>query len=374
MRKIGIYTHWNVPNYGTFLQAYALQKVLENIFKSDDIYQIAYAEKSHLDLYYGIISAARTRSHLFLINPKFYLLAFKSLLRIKEIKRTKKFIMYYKDIKNTGELTNQEFLNTSFDYVFVGSDIIWDFSRTIYKMDKRFFGIGLNTKEVISYAASFGSVKKGIQVPEYVINGLNKMKHVSVRDEKSAKLVKQITGKYGTIVIDPTFLWDFWDDNNIPIRPVDFKYIIVYGSYFTKKNITEVIKYAKEHNLKIICLDSLRDHFNWCDITITQDKLHPFLWCSYLKHAEVVMTCTYHGLIFSLIYKKRIVMNPLPFIMDKASSFIDFLGLTQVLTEEGSFKEKADWDWDYSKIDNRIEELKEKSLSFIQNVIIEDDE
>lgn len=374
MKKIGIYTHWNIPNYGTWLQAYALQKIVEDIRPGDDVRQIAYTEKTHLDLYYGIFSSARYRTRFFLINPKFYILVLKKLVRFQKIKNSKKFIPYYNDIKNTGELTDEEFSDKQFDYVLVGSDIVWDYTRAaIYKKDKRFFGVGLNTNTVIPYAASFGSAKKGDQVPQYVTDGLAKMKDILVRDKNSAEMVNAISGKDASIVIDPTFLWDFSKDTNIPDRPVDYKYIVVYGSYFTKTNIAEIQKYAKDHNLKIICLDSLYDRYNWCDITIKQDRLHPYLWCSYLKYAEVVMTCTYHGLILSLIYKKRIVMNPLSFILDKASSFIDYLGLVEVLTGAGSFEQKADWDWDYGIIDKRIEALKEDSLDFLRNALIQNE-
>lgn len=374
MKKIGIYTHWNIPNYGTWLQAYALQKVVEDIRPGDDVRQIAYTEKTHLDLYYGIFSAARYRSRFFLINPKFYIMVLKKLVRLKKIKNSKKFMPYYNDIKNTGELTDEEFSNKQFDCVLVGSDIVWDYTReAIYKKDKRFFGVGLNTKKIIPYAASFGSAKLINTVPQYVSEGLAKMEDILVRDKNSVEMVKSVSGKDASIVIDPTFLWDFWNDNNVPDRPVDYKYIVVYGSHFTKKNVIEIQNYAKDNNLKIICLDSLHDSYKWCDITISQDSLHPYLWCSYLKHAEVVMTCTFHGLILSLIFKKRIVMNPLPFILDKASSFIDYLGLTEVLTGSGNFEKKVDWDWDYAIIDKKIESLKKESLDYLRNALVKDE-
>ena len=52
--KIGIYTFWNVPNYGTFMQAYALQKIIGRIFPGDDVRQIAYLNPRHYKAYYGI--------------------------------------------------------------------------------------------------------------------------------------------------------------------------------------------------------------------------------------------------------------------------------------------------------------------------------
>ena len=47
---IGIQTFWNVPNYGTFAQAYALQKVLQDINKDKDVRQIAHLDQHHFNL------------------------------------------------------------------------------------------------------------------------------------------------------------------------------------------------------------------------------------------------------------------------------------------------------------------------------------
>ena len=45
---IGIQTFWNVPNYGTFAQAYALQKVLQQLNINKSVQQIAHLDQHHL--------------------------------------------------------------------------------------------------------------------------------------------------------------------------------------------------------------------------------------------------------------------------------------------------------------------------------------
>lgn len=54
MKKIGIYTFWNVPNYGTFAQAYALQKVISNRYPNISCMHIGYLDKRHYRFYYSI--------------------------------------------------------------------------------------------------------------------------------------------------------------------------------------------------------------------------------------------------------------------------------------------------------------------------------
>ena len=119
--------------------------------------------------------------------------------------------------------------------------------------------------------------------------------------------------------------------------------------------------------LKIICLDSLDDKFDWCDINIKQKDLTPFEWLAMFKHAKIIFTCTFHGLMFGLIFKKPIVFNPLKFILDKAESFIDYLELRYPLIEKKSFCDKAEWDWDYKKLEIKIEQLKRISVGFLKN-------
>ena len=363
MKEIGILTFWNVPNYGTFLQAYALQKSIAALDENYDVKQIAYLEPVHHRQYYAINN---TKFRYGIINPRTYLNIAKRLFSNK-IKELKPFLSYYKDfIPCTEPLTKDDLPNKHFDSVVLGSDIIWDYSIGFFNNDKFLFGDNLNSKNVISYAASFGTVKPETVCPEYVKNSLNKLSAISVRDENSKNLVKNYVNKDSTIVCDPTILWDFMNDENIP-QVNESKYIIVYGSEFRPEFIKGCVDYAKKNNLQIICLDSLDDTFDWCDKIIKQNELNPFQWLAYFKHAERIFTCTYHGLMFSLIFNKKTVFSPTQFIMDKASSLIDYLELRPVLVDFNTFEEKADWEWDYNKINAKFDTLRQASLQFLRD-------
>lgn len=367
MKRIGILTFWNIPNYGSFLQAYALRNVIEKNIENTKVDQIAYLDEIHFNQYYGLVPKGYSHA---IINPRFYKKFIKRLLNVKEImQQKKKFCSYYQGIENTGKLTKTELEITSFDTIILGSDIIWDYSISFFNHDVYLFGNELNADRIISYAASFGTVKCGDDYPEYVKNGIMRQSAISVRDENSANIVMSIVGKKPEVVIDPTFLWDFKNDQNIKTEKKYEKYIVVYGSVFLQKLVMEAQLYAKQHDLKLICLDSLDDIFSWCDLTIKQKDMTPYEWCTFFKNAEIVFTCTYHGLMFGLIFNKRIVFSPTKFILDKASSFIHYLELENVLVNYEEFKKKADWIWDYSIINSRLEELKTKSLNYLKQAI-----
>lgn len=70
------------------------------------------------------------------------------------------------------------------------------------------FGIGFSG-EINSYAASFGTVSVNAELPEYVKDALRHMTAISVRDEKSADLVKKITGVKPCVVFRSNVVMEF---------------------------------------------------------------------------------------------------------------------------------------------------------------------
>lgn len=362
MKKIGIYTFWNVPNYGTFLQAYALQKKIQLLSNNIEVKQIGYLNQKHYANYYSVVDFS---VKYWCINPHFYKKTLKNVINIRKIYNRRKFLDYYNMIPHIKIKNEKELINICLDNIVLGSDIIWDFSIDIFGKDEFLFGNKFKNTKIISYASSFGTIKKDNKIPNYVKQGINNLYKIAVRDKNSKDIVEKMLNKKAEIVLDPTLIYDFKNDENI-VKPNQNKYIIVYGSFFTDKLIEEARKYADEHGLKIICLNSLNDIYDWCDETIDQDELNPFEWAGYFKYAEIIMTCTYHGLLFGLIFNKKIVFNPTQFILDKAMSLINELNLKEVLIDTTSFFNKVEYSWDYNIINMKLSELKTKSILYLR--------
>lgn len=365
MKRIGILSFWGTPNYGCFWQMYALQQAIAELYPDAEVKQIAYLHRIHYGMYYDLFW--KTSRH-WPISHFFYKNLFHRLLHYQELKDRKKFLAYYEWIPHTMQLDKKQIGAASFDAVVLGSDIIWDYSMDVLGHDPYLFGVGLNSSQIISYAPSFGTVKSTNNPPNYVLKGLNQLQWISVRDRNSAALVKQYMGKKAEVVVDPTFLIDF-EQIKRTRKLTEEPYIVVYGSHFQKQLIKEAVAYAHSHQLKLICLDSGGDYHDWCDLVIPQNQLDPFAWISYFKYAAAVFTCTYHGLLFGLIYKKPIIFSPTDFILAKAASFIESLGLTSVLTKNWSFTEKVDWSWNYNQIDQQLDVLKVQSREFLKQAL-----
>lgn len=369
MKKIGILTHWSIPNFGAFLQAYALRNVISSMDKNFDVFQIAYMNKMHSSMYYGFEMHGLYR--YWIINPSFYKDVFRRIKRSKSIKRIRPFEKYYYDyIKNTGKLTSKQLEKQKFDTVILGSDILWDYSVSFYGRDKYVFGLDITANRKISYAASFGTVKQGDEYPSYVKKGITDLDAISVRDKNSAAIVNDICGSNAVVVVDPTLLWDFKNDNSIPEKMVDYKYVAVYGSFFTDSQITSLMDYCRAKDYKIVYLDSVGDTCDWCDVFIDASTISPFEWCSYVKNAEILMTCTFHGLMFGLIYEKKILFNATDFMKDKATDIISYLGLSDILLSDSiNVSNVLDYNWDFDSVAVRLQALKIESLEFLRNNI-----
>lgn len=364
MRRIGILTSFGVPNYGALLQAYALRNTIEKI-TGDETELIKYQHPWHLQAYYGVRPLWVKKRY---INPNYYIQLFERLRQRKEMKQLKTaFFRYFDKIPGTNVLTAYDLEQEKFDVIVLGSDIIWSYNIPFFGNDSHMFGNQLNAGEIISYAASFGQVKSGMTHPEYVKEGLTRLKHISVRDDNSKILVKEITGRDCLVVLDPTFLWDFKADNNCIYDNTYGDYIFVYGGNFSDEMGLQARKYADAHNIKLICTDS---DYSWCDMHLKESDLDPFRWVSLVNNSLAVMTSTYHGLLFSLQAEKRIIFQPTQFILDKALSLIDELGIGDPLIRLDSFEEKINWEWDYSIINPKIDVLRTASLDFLMKALI----
>lgn len=361
MEKIGILTNWGVPNYGTFLQAYAMQKVIQQMCPEAVVSQIAYLNKQHYDMYYSLFDV---KYRMFIINPRTYINMLKK-IRIRKLGLP--FQKYYEHIPSVTLLENGE---KQFDLVVLGSDIMWAYTMAHNRDDEKLFGIGLGAERIISYAPSCGSAARETEIPSYVAAGLKNMAAISVRDERSADFVQRITGRRPEVVLDPTFLWDFEADENVVEPSVTEEYLLVYGSFFSEELVNGAVNYAKQNGLTIICLDSLGDKFDWCDRIIRMRELSPFEWVGYFKKASTIMTCTFHGLMFSFILKKPVVFQPTQFVMDKVDDLIEKLDLKEVLLEKQTFAEKQCYDWNYSLINQKLAPLREASLRYLGEALL----
>ena len=360
MKKIGILTFWGVPNYGAFAQAYALNKLLKKYYANYEVKHLAYLHKRHRDLYFK--KRKPTLSSLkSILSFRFYKEYIKYFMDSKI--RYPEFEQDWNSIDHICFADEKKLEKSNFDVIVTGSDAIWEYSIPEFGDDVHLIGNNLNCSRLVSYAASFGDMNPNDDFKSFIKNGLECYDAISVRDDNSKIIVDNILNrKCSEVVLDPTLVYDFKSDSDIPKSKYD-NYILVYGNDFPKELIDSVIKYAKDNELTIIGAGLAPD---WCDIKLTD--IGPKAWIGMFKDAEFVVTCTFHGLMFSINFEKKIVFNQVEYVKNRSTTLLQGLGIYDLFKDGANLKKSLNYSWNYAEINNKLNKMREKSLDFIRGI------
>jgi len=297
--KICGVTFDHTTNYGSCLQAYALQNVIEGMEIGGEKCEYKLIPRSTFPT-----KKIRTRNPIILAKRLIY-------GRLNAYRRTKfayfedKYL-HFADCHSRDELHS---LNNQYDVFICGSDVIWNFTYT--SGDPIFF-LDFAEKYKFSYAASFGKAdlsfaEEGIllsESPDDIYRKyISQLNAVSVREKYAVKLAKQYTDRPVHLVCDPTILlsaedWRLLLDSNIDKG----RYIFAYSTS-TRPNYISFLKVLqKQTKLPVINVTWLNKDM------IKQRTLYspsPQEWLSLLYGAEYVVTNSFHGTAFSVIFKKK---------------------------------------------------------------------
>lgn len=359
MKKVGLVTWYDRgPNYGTVLQAYALQKNIECFGYNCEI------------INYKNLSMVKKIKRMILL--KIYLMIF----RRKVFKRNSKISKWIKNnLKITKKITKYselEKIEREYDAFVCGSDQIW--STAEERIEPFYYLQFTNYDKRISYAPSIGKDNIGNTVKEKFIEYVNGIKFLSVREKRAAEVIEQETGREAKVVLDPTLLLErkYWENmiENVKIKE-EQPYVFVYFLTKNTTNYEKVRELAKNENLKIISTTQLYGE-NGNDI-----PLDPLEFLKYIKNAEYIITDSFHGTIFSIIFSKKVIIfkrhkdNTKMSQNSRIYNLLKMLGMeTRLVTESNTLFDIAKKEIDYSTINKKIEEKKIDSRKFLEEAIL----
>jgi len=186
-----------------------------------------------------------------------------------------------------------EKLNKRYDYFLVGSDQPWN---PFYKFDGFYYADFAPIHKKIALSPSFGT---SIIPPEQHRNYqhlLNRFAFLSVREKAGAGIIKNLIDKEVPVLLDPTMIVPMSEWDKMAKKPREEKYIFVYvlgkltAEYVT---VIDTISQAKKMNV-----------INFSDENYS--SLDPSDFIGYIKYSNYVITDSFHGSVFSLLYKKPI--------------------------------------------------------------------
>ncbi|HEY5589173.1 MAG TPA: polysaccharide pyruvyl transferase family protein [Candidatus Paceibacterota bacterium] len=363
MKKIGIITYHRAYNYGSVLQAYALNKYLRE--SGFFVETIDYRNQSQKDIYSLFQKLTGIKSILQNIYSLIYI--------SKLLKRKKRFDLF---IKEFIPLTKREFYsehelllsNLNFDIYICGSDQIWNNSLPDFDIAYLLSFVSDKSK-CIAYAPSIGkdslTEKEIIFFHDYV----EKFRALSIR-EKQGMIALNLALE---LAVDPTLLIEESEWNDITSEQlVKGKYIFCYFL----GNVKEMRKFAKKmhEQLKlplVVIISSSRDIFVGNRYKIYDAGPSEFL--SLIKNSEYVCSNSYHALLFSVIYKKKFWS----FINNKKGlncnsrlvNIAELLGLEDRVININSMNVDLDKEIDYKTVNSKLKKLVESSKRYLINSI-----
>lgn len=302
MKTAGIITMHNCSNYGAALQAYATQKNLESLdIKSSFINYTTPSDKKSKKLFLPPTSKGNIRHNLKnLLYPGAFIKRARNFdnFSFKHFNITKKEYT----LKNFSELQKE-----NFDFLITGSDQTFAINLlgdTKYR-EPFFLPFDFSAKK-ISYASSMGEKLKNLpsEKETWIKEMLLKYNTLSVREEKAKEYIKNLTNKDVKVIFDPTLTLsrEDWGKIEEDIK-VPEKYIFFYSVLPSQWVIEYVKKLSKETNLPVITsnprsISEINTNFK------RMDTASPSQFLSLIKNASMIVTSSFHGTIFSMIYEK----------------------------------------------------------------------
>lgn len=371
--KIAILTLPLHTNYGGILQCYALQTVLERMGYEVSVLHRPLYKRSYY-IYWGLAILKRLIKK-FILHKQVISILYAPFQIAR--KNTDRFIEKYihKYIRRTWDNSLAKY----FDAFIVGSDQVW---RPAYAIDvEQFFLSFLDDTIVkrISYAASFGlddlCEYNDLQI-EKCATLLKKFDAVSVREHSAVNLCKKYFGVDAVQILDPTLL-------------------LISDDYvrLLKKEITK----PSEGNMLVYFLDKNEGKKSICDNLALERKLTPFWldspdeynknlpieritkmsveqWLRSFYDADFVLTDSFHGCVFSIIFHKPfIVIGNHERGLTRIESLLNLFDLNDrmILSEYDLTFKKINLlgDIDYTAIEEKLQVCRASALSFLKNSI-----
>ncbi len=368
MTRVGILSMQRILNYGSFLQAYGLRGILEEI--GCNVEFVDYHPGKTL-----VPADGGTGMKRKLLKAADVFLSPSPLMeKIRFIRYKKNYAANYYPYLGISDRMNY---NPQVDVLVIGSDEVFNCVQNNPNVgfSPELFGAGNRAGKLISYAASFGNTTAEklaqYQVSDKVAGWLSKFDALSVRDRNSAQIVEKLTGNAPQVHLDPVLMYDFSKDSaELPAFAKNRKYMILYGysGRFTHRECRMIRKYARERGLKIFCIGGVQeccDHYIDCN---------PFEVIACFKNATCIVTDTFHGTIMSVITHR-------PFATtlrssgygnsEKLSDLLTRLELRDRICDSmDSLSRIMSTKIDYERTDAIIEKERERTYSYLRNCIL----
>lgn len=305
MKKVGIITFHAPHNYGSMLQAYALQQVILGMGYDCEI--INFRSIAQKEMYMPIFM----RGTLYGKCVRFIIQATYALGILKKYRLFEKFLKEYlilssKEYNTLKELENADF---NYDYYISGSDQIWNVQS--WDFSYAYFLTFVKSGRRIAYAPSMGQNLNMDMCKDInkIAEALKKYDAIAMREITGAKYIESIYKKPVATVLDPTLLLGSNEYGKlISNKPlIKGEYIFIYSPRYNERVYEMAYKLGRKYNQNVVISQGLRtkeEMLKWGRKLKIYAAVGPKEFLNLCKNASIICCDSFHAVVFSILFKK----------------------------------------------------------------------
>ena len=353
--KIGILTFHNAYNYGAVLQAYATQEIVKS--RGHEVEIINYHNRK-VDMHYVKKFSYR----------KFYKIPLVLIGKLFFYKRKlayERFINEYLQLTSNVIRSEENVTLDVYDVILIGSDQLWN-KRLTGGWDKMYWGdfkTPSGTRKV-AWSICMNNIDLNEDDILFVKKHLENSDLISVRESDLLSFISGLTTKSVYQTLDPTLVLPSANWENVCHDVKEKGYIAVYAVQDEEKAIAYARKIASQQRKSLIII---RSYSKWYFTKENKEFAGPDDFLSYIRYADMVITTSFHGAVFSVIYQKQFVC---PLFRDnvRVKSLLDSLHISERIVKTMSDYHSLQ-PIDYARVNRDLDTLRRRTLN-VWNTIL----
>jgi len=361
MKEIGIITYHSADNYGAVLQAYALSKYLASA--GADCKIINYRCPA-VDLQYQF----RSRKKCFSWKNFFA----HNLTCIFRLKKRNEFKKFRKILPLTDECTRESIaeITSGYDAFISGSDQV--FNPVCNKSDPTYFLDFVRSGKKYAFSGSMGSMNQFESSKIDTIKLLSSFDGISMRESAAAKYLSEKLGKKCISTMDPVWLLNKEEWENVTVTSKKKPYILVYNLLDLKHMRDFAIKLSKKTGFPIVAISrTIMGDAAYMFSSKIASACSPNEFLGYIHDAQYVITDSFHGTSFSILFEKKVFVA-----LDKKTNntngrletILEKAGLLDRVINERTIND-CEYKIDYEKVKSKLEPEIEFSKEYLNTLL-----
>lgn len=367
--KIAVITRHAISNYGSLLQTYAIQNILEKMGYDCEIIDYIREDENYRNHEKTLL---KQKSNWY-NNPfkRFLYLALRQPESVfsgkrfeeerkKYLKMTRRYTTFSELKKNVPEA----------DIYMTGSDQVWGPTEDGTYDSAYCLAFTSDTAKCISYAASFGRTALTEQIKQYYRKYLHRYAHITVREDSAVKLVKEL-GLVSEQAVDPTLLLSAQEWRRlIKNTSKKKKYVLIYQLHNDSILGEYARKVAKAKGLPLIRISTTLHQIVRPGRFVWNSTIEDFI--SYIDQAECVITDSFHGTVFAINLNTQFVeVLPHNGTGTRNQSILKLTKLENRVLKNPEDVSLAFDSIDFTAVNKILEKERSRSISLLEKILKE---